>query len=245
MAVNKEDQNTFILIGVILIICLIAIVAILSGIWALVRDPVTRVGNEIGEFIRTNRVYDFNFTIPTSAFLKVEEETKPLPLPVENKNQQFKTFDNAILSNEELTRIDRGEKVEIPSLRILINKLNINSQIVQGNDSDTLLKEGFWVAPISNPLGKGQVLFFCHRTYFGVNDPRSCWFIDRLVQGDDIVIQVENEEAKYKVLSTTIVDANDELIYQLDSEKDLIKIVTFTPRETGEKRLEIIATRVG
>lgn len=246
MAVSREDQNTFFLIGAILIVCLIAIIAIFSGVWALLREPVERIGNEIGEFVRVTRIYDYNFAIPqVSAEAPVQEETSNNN---SDGNYNFQTgnksYEGAILSQDELIRKDRGEDIHSADLNIEIPKIAVNSKILQGNNSSELLKQGFWVAPISNTLGKGQILLFCERTYFGQNDPRSCWFINTLEQGDDIIIKVNDEEVKYKVLSSDIVEADNELIYQLNPNNDLIKIVTFTPRETGEKRLEIIAIRV-
>jgi LPXTG-site transpeptidase (sortase) family protein len=64
MTVNREDQNTFLMIFVILVVCLIALVAILSTVWQIIRVPVEDFFEGISYQTKLNQPKDYNFTIP-------------------------------------------------------------------------------------------------------------------------------------------------------------------------------------
>lgn len=244
MAVTKEDQNTFVVVGGILIVCVIALVAIFAAFWTLAKEPLGIFISQVSEFLESQRVYDYNFQIPQQAFVSPTDEAPAEPEVNSEGETDYKSYPDAVLSQEELEQLENGE-ITMPDITITIAKVGIDSPVLQGNDSDALLKQGFWLAPISYTLGEGEVLLFCHRTYFEETDPRSCWNVDQLSQGDLIVVNVEGENLNYRVVGSSVREINDELIYDLDPNKDLIKIVTFTPRETGAQRLEIVAARVG
>lgn len=286
MTLSREDQNTFLMIAIILIISIIALIAVASGIWALIKEPVNSIITSLRETIQLNQVYDYNFEIPDEALAQnqnnVQQDLNNQTSNANKKNNQgdtdtiaselevnynfqipekknttnqtntqnskpqtFKSYEAAILTTDELERIQNGEDIGMPDLRVQISKINVNSQILQGLNSDEVLKNGFWVAPISNTLGKGEVLLFCHRTYFGASDPRGCWFLDRLSTNDEIIIHFYNDTLKYRVTGVNVFNADDPSLYQLDENRDLIKIITFTPRDTGAQRLVVLAKRVG
>jgi LPXTG-site transpeptidase (sortase) family protein len=247
MASKKEDQSTFLLVGVILLVCIVAIIALFSGIWSLLQHPINYISSQLEEVTKQFREYDYNFEIPDIALEGNNNSEVNRPTVVEEEvgnKKEFKKFDGSVLSMNELNLLENGDKsIESPNINILIEKINVNSPMYQGNNSDDLLKKGFWIAPISSNFGFGEVLIFCHRTYFPENSPKSCWNADTLKSEDRIQITINSEVLTYEIISSGIVDVDNEKIYQLSNE-DKIKIVTFTPRETGDKRLEIIAQRV-
>jgi LPXTG-site transpeptidase (sortase) family protein len=242
MALSREDQNVFIITGGILVVSLIALVAIFSAAWSLAKEPLEMIVSQVTEFVDSRRVYNYVFEVPLEAFnAPLFPDIQPTAPTVSEVSYQ--SYPDAVLSQNEITQLENGE-ISMPELSILIPTIAVTSPILQGNNSDELLKQGFWLAPISNTLGEGEILLFCHRTYFGPNDPKSCWNIDQLKQGDTITIKYNNDLLQYRVIGNSIKEINDEMIYQLEPNKDLVKIVTFTPRETGAQRLEIVATRV-
>src|SRR6187551_2172910 len=81
MAVSRDDQNTFLMIGGVLIICLIALIAVVSSIWALIREPVNSVINTVSTFIRIQTL-DYNFTLPAQYTASAPPPSpKPTPSP--------------------------------------------------------------------------------------------------------------------------------------------------------------------
>jgi Flp pilus assembly pilin Flp len=60
---NAQDRNTLLLVVIIFIVCIVALVAVLSISWRLVGGAVERTFNSIGEALQINDV-DYNFEIP-------------------------------------------------------------------------------------------------------------------------------------------------------------------------------------
>lgn len=104
------------------------------------------------------------------------------------------------------------------SASIIISKLGINAPILHGQDSDSLLKKGFWSFPASDEPGKGEVVLLCHRRYFGKGTPKSCWDINQLRNGDIIEIKLKDGGyTKYKVNDISIIKGNDTSIYNVSN----------------------------
>ncbi|MFQ5492808.1 MAG: sortase [Candidatus Dojkabacteria bacterium] len=135
------------------------------------------------------------------------------------------------------------KKIKASSIRrISIPSVNINSPIVQGQNGDAALDQGMWLYP--SQYAKGEKILLCHRRYFGTNDPRSCWFIDRANRGDIIkIIDKNGKVAKYKIKSQSVRKGNDLSIFKASSD-DIIKIITCTPLGSSSHRLVTIAKRV-
>lgn len=242
MALSREDQNVFIITGGIVVVSLIAIIAIFAAAWSLAKEPLETLVSQVTEFVDSRRVYNYVFEVPLAAF-NVPTFSDVTPTTNTEGEITYQSYPDAVLSQSELSQLESGQ-ITMPNISIAIPTIGVVSPVLQGNSSDELLKQGFWLAPISNTLGQGEILLFCHRTYFGQNDAKSCWNVDQLKQGDTITITYNNESLQYRVIGNSIKEINDEMIYQLEPNKDMVKIVTFTPRDTGAQRLEIVATRV-
>jgi LPXTG-site transpeptidase (sortase) family protein len=256
MATTKEDQNTFIIIGAILIVCVIALIAIASGIWALIREPVNQVFSEIGIYLRSRQVFDYNFLLPTTVTVEsspaqednMSTDTQPVNdvdfnfnIPSNWLNANGLTFfSSAILTEEELLEGKVPER-----LNIIIPKISIDTNLFQGTNSEELLERGFWISPKSSDLGRGEVLIYCNRIYFGPDDTRGCWHIDSLENNDEIRLSLNGFELRYNVVGKQIYSADDLNIENINPQEDLIRIVSTHPIETGEQRIIILAKRVG
>lgn len=212
MKPNKESQNTFILVAIILVVCLSAIIAILSGIISLVREPLGTISEEISEFFRRAGSYDYNFEIPN-----IDEQVIVEEAPKEE------------IKNE-------------PRMFIEINKINLYSEIFASDKPQEVFPNGFWIAPISNEFAVGEVLLFCHRTAIPFEDARSCYDINTIGNQDLITIKVNDIRLEYTVISSSVVKMNDESLYELNEERDMLRIVSFIPEDTSQ-RIIILAER--
>ncbi len=164
-----------------------------------------------------------------------------------NKNivtEDYTQFPDAIVDDAVLAGYGSGNDVIEGNLNIQIPKIGVNSPVLQGLGSWDLLQEGFWVHPGSFPLGSGEVVMLCHRRHFGPYDPRSCWFIDEVVVGDEIILNYNGTKLKYQVVGSNVFEGEDPLIYSISSEDDYIKIVTCTPLFSNTHRHVVLAKRI-
>lgn len=158
---------------------------------------------------------------------------------------QVDFFPDAILDDARLLAMQNPDiPIQNVNISIQIPKANISSPVLQGYNSEELLNQGFWVSPTSFTLGQGEVVMLCHRRHFGPYDPRSCWFLDRVIRGDSLILTVDSEVLRYEVVGVNIFDGEDPLIYSISPDEDLIKIVTCTPLYSNEQRLVVLARRV-
>lgn len=173
---------------------------------------------------------DYNFEVP-------KENTN-------NANINFESFPDAILSDAILAGYGSGNDTPQVNLQIVIPKIGVNSPVLQGLGADDLLERGFWTYPGSYELGKGEVVMLCHRRFFGPYDPRSCWFLDKLANGDEIIMKYSDVSLKYQVVGVSVFEGDDPLIYSISDSDDYIKIVTCTPLYSNTHRLVVLAKRI-
>ncbi len=240
MAISREDQNTFIMIAGVMIVCLIALCAVTNTIWQLIRVPVTNFVESVATTIRLQSL-NYNFDIPP-----VDDIANPTPTPTNPTfPDEIKSYPDAIYTIDEINVFTlAGQKPAQKNLKIGIASINVSANLYQGEPSEEFLKEGFWVSPTESELGDGETVFFCNRRFFGPNDARGCWNIDKVNVSDSIVITFENSALEYKVIGTNIFNADDALIYQVNPDKDQIKIITTHPLESNSQRFVVLAERV-
>ncbi|MFS8130834.1 MAG: sortase [Candidatus Dojkabacteria bacterium] len=263
MAVSRDDQNTFLMIGGVLIICLIALIAVISSIWALIRQPVNAVLNSVSTFVRIQTL-DYNFALPTAVAVSPTPTpgTTPIAIPTINLTLGYSAekdidynfpvatsistlFGDALYTNTQLKDMsNKGEIVAQKDLSIQIPSINVNSPILQGLDSDTLLKQGFWVIPSERKIGESEVIMVCNRRFFGPSDPKSCWFLDKITKESTITLTYNSLVLTYKVVGINRFSADDPLIYKASDTEDLLRIVTTDPLESNANRLVVLAERV-
>ena len=204
---------------------------------AIVEDTKNNVNKEEDNKVSlsvnyTDAVLDFNFRPPKYNF-------DPAQIGIQSEILQDAI--RAGYSTEEFGSLPKIQS----QLKINIPKIGIDSPIWQGNDANNYLEKGFWAYPFSGALGKGENVFLCHRRFFGPNDPRSCWFLDKLEKNDLINIYVAEEvEMVYQIIDIKIFSDQDPNIYNIDLDKDLIRIVTCNPLYSNSERLVVIAERI-
>ena len=125
---------------------------------------------------------------------------------------------------------------------IKINSIGVSSPIVQGPDGDAALDQGMWLYPTS--YEKKEKILLCHRRYFGLHNPKTCWYMDRVKLGDIIEVSDKNGTVyKYRIVSQSVREGADLSVYRASND-DVIKVITCTPLGSSSHRLVTIASRV-
>ncbi len=141
------------------------------------------------------------------------------------------------------TIIDENTLVEKP-IKILINKLGIKSAVINPTSTNlaTLnksLKLGAVRYPNSGSLGENKSIFiFGHSTSLETDTAYYKTFnnLDKLVAGDEIILQSTDSEYIYKVVSTTVTNTKEGLV-QLSDDK---KLILSTCNTLGKKEERIV-----
>ncbi|MCA9387041.1 hypothetical protein KC669_03330 [Candidatus Dojkabacteria bacterium] len=60
---DKQNRNTFILLIVVFIVCIVALVAVLTISWRIVGGSVTSAVNSVARYIQLQNL-DYNFKVP-------------------------------------------------------------------------------------------------------------------------------------------------------------------------------------
>jgi LPXTG-site transpeptidase (sortase) family protein len=266
MYANKDDKNLFIMVLVIFVVSIIAIIAIGGIIWRIISPGVNIAVNEVSSLIRVNRL-DYNFDIPASkgnAQQSSENQNQPqqeqAPTNTNVSNNLNYNFsipqgeDQIVKGNpnffEEIysdSEIGPNRITDESNKNIIVNipKLSINSPIYQIPSNSIALKFGFWLHKSSYELNKGEVVILCTRRYFDNNDPRSCYFLDYLREGENLSLEYEGQKYNYRVIKTETLTGDYGQIYNnISTDKNLLKIVTTGTIDTGKGRLVITAQRI-
>ncbi len=192
----------------------------------------------------TNNIQQNNTTNINQIDYSMTDYNFPVPELTTKAEHSREYFPDAILDDAKLLAMqDPNVIINQSVISISIPKIKISSPVLQGLNANELLNQGFWVSPTSYKLGQGEVVLLCHRRHFGPNDPRSCWYLDNLQRGDDVIINVDGRSLLYKVVGINVFDGEDPLIYTLSPNEDLIKIVTCTPLYSNAQRLVVLAKR--
>ena len=125
-------------------------------------------------------------------------------------------------------------------MRILIDNINIEGKVLQGESSLTMDK-GFWHFPISAfPGEKGNMVTIGHR-FMNLPPNRDSFFnLDQTKIGEKIVISHQEGVYTYIVVDKKEVEPNDLSVVQ-ETEDYRLTLITCTPLWTSQKRLVIIA----
>lgn len=123
--------------------------------------------------------------------------------------------------------------------KLTINSIDVEGNIFQGRDSNTM-DRGFWHFPTSvYPGQKGNSVIIAHR-YLKMPPAKDTFFnLDKVKKGDNIVVEQEENEYTYIVSEVKIVEKNDISVLQ-DTTEYQITLITCTPLWTSDQRLAVI-----
>jgi len=127
---------------------------------------------------------------------------------------------------------------------ISIPKINVNNAVVTTIDTD--LSQHLVNFPgTAIPPANGNAAIFGHSTLPPLFDPNNYKTIfanaHNLVVGDEILVNSNHIDYKYKIFNISIVDAEDTSYLSQESDDSYITLVTCTPPGTVWKRLIIKA----
>jgi len=60
---NKEDKNIFFMIITVLVVSIIALIAVLNGVWQIIGPPIQQISRDISHLSATSNL-NYNFTVP-------------------------------------------------------------------------------------------------------------------------------------------------------------------------------------
>jgi sortase A len=122
---------------------------------------------------------------------------------------------------------------------LTINSIDVEGNIFQGRDSNTM-DRGFWHFPTSAyPGQQGNSVIIAHR-YLKMPPAKDTFFnLDKVKKGDNIVVQQEGNKYTYIVSEVKIVEKNDISVLQ-DTTEHQITLITCTPLWTSKQRLAVI-----
>lgn len=124
--------------------------------------------------------------------------------------------------------------------RLVIPSIGVDSKIVDGQTDDALLY-GVWHRPnTGDPVNGGNYVLTGHRFRFLPPNNTTFYNLDKLENGDIVIVYYEGKEYDYVVSEEFVVEPE-----QIEIEKDLgydvLTLYTCTPLWTSTKRLVIRA----
>jgi LPXTG-site transpeptidase (sortase) family protein len=206
----------------------VATEAIALGDWEISSDLGSQVAH-VDYSVPTPTSVNYNFPVPA-----LDEQIIA--------DTEVSGFEDAILNDAVLAGYGEGTRAQT-NIKLKIPKLDVNAYIYQGLGGGDELRKGFWAYPTSKPFGQGDLILLCHRRYFGTNDPRSCWYLDKLEKGDKMKVTRGDANLNYEVVGVNVFEPTDPRIYTISND-DYLKIVTCTPLGISTHRLVILAKRI-
>ncbi len=221
------------------------LVFILFGIGAyLVSDPIrTALSDEKNNSL--NGYTELPANLPpedyllTDLHLPINQEIK-LVNSVEKEKKNKNTVVLGVSYNEQ-AQIALTNKQNIN--KIIIPKMGVDSEILEGNSEDILWK-GIWRMPIgSTPNQGGNTIITAHRYLHRPPSPKTFYLIDKLEVGDIITVYWEGVKYEYKVTESKIVEPNEISILH-NTADDRLTLFSCTPLFTSKQRLIVTAKKI-
>jgi len=144
---------------------------------------------------------------------------------------QSKAAEDAGVDEESLKPVPEGNRIVIPAI-------NVDSEVLEGEDINVLHNGKTWRRPqTSNPQKGGNTVIVAHR-YFG-QGKNTFYHLNKLSVGDEIVIFWEGEEHMYKI--DNVFETNPENIAIEDNtEDDMLTLYTCSGL-SAERRFVVTA----
>lgn len=149
-------------------------------------------------------------------------------------NDLINEFNNKTEIKTEL----RGEK------ELIIQKIGVKAPIIETNNEKEGLDRGAWLYPGSaKPNEIGNTVISAHRYKYLPPHNVTFYSLDKLILGDEIIVNWDGQTNIYLVKEIKVVEDNDKSVI-LDSDESIITLITCHPIFTTEKRLVIIGERI-
>lgn len=123
--------------------------------------------------------------------------------------------------------------------RLVIPKIGVDNQIVEGADERALWR-GIWHYPASSTPDKGGNTVLTGHRFQYLAGPRTLYLLDQVNVGDIVIVYWKGAEYDYTVRERKIVNPGDVAILDATTTAQLT-IYTCTPLFTTKQRLVLIA----
>lgn len=132
--------------------------------------------------------------------------------------------------------------------QLVINKIGINWQVLDGESPDSLLLKGFWHYPhTSTPDQGSNTVILGHRWVYKSGDPRTMYSLDKLKEGDLIDVYFNQKKFTYKTKKSYITKPSDLTMMQ-GSLTPILTLLTSHPIEENKilskERLVVVSELV-
>lgn len=124
-----------------------------------------------------------------------------------------------------------------------IPKINVNLPIYHGTGDEALANGVGHIQGTSLPVG-GENTHAVLSGHRGLPSTKLLVRLDEMEKGDYFFIRTCNQTLAYKVIKIEVVEPNEVEILQIQSEEDLVSLVTCTPYGINTHRLIVTGTRV-
>ena len=191
--------------------------------------------------------------------VKPEPEAKPRPesKPAAAQEPQQSTLISEdegfpVPDENEIARLDEPRRFAPDpgaDLTLTLPSLGVRNAPVYDSDSSRALEAGVGHVPeTSMPWDGGEqrnTYLAAHRLgYPGTGSRLLFYELDKLQQGDEVVLRGKGKTYRYKVSEVLVVDPDDSWVMGQVRGRDMVTLQTCTPVPTFEKRLVIRADRV-
>jgi sortase A len=133
--------------------------------------------------------------------------------------------------------------VHVPGKAVMIlkiPKIDVDFVVVEGTDTESLKKgPGHYTGTAYPWQNHGRVAIAGHRTTYLA----PFWSLDRLREGDEIVLATEYGIFHYRVTRTAIVSPSDTSVLD-ETQRPTLVLTTCNPRFSAAQRLVVFAERV-
>lgn len=166
-----------------------------------------------------------------------------------------------MLKHEVTYSINKNQEVELSELTppdldfsIVVPKISAVSRVIKDVDPfnsviyQKALTKGVAHAEGSALPGQGKNIFlFSHSSvdFYEASRYNSVFYLLRKIElGDEVLLYYEDEEFKYEVISTQIVEPDDVQYLSSTSDTEMLTLMTCWPPGTTSKRLIIQAEKI-
>jgi len=166
--------------------------------------------------------------------IKAPRETASVKAPKENSSAVIAAAASNAAKKSNTTAADN---------RVIIPAIKVDMPIVIGDNGERALLKGAWLIPGTSTFDKGgNSVLSCHR-YLYTKGPRTCFNLDKLKEGDAIIVQWNGKQYHYKIRMGKVVSPKEVSILN-NTRESILTIFTCTPVFTSKNRLYFIADLV-
>ena len=147
-------------------------------------------------------------------------------------------YQNNLMATDNQSVIDKSKLKPIPKENVLvIPKIQVDSEIIEGTDEKTLDK-GIWRKPdSSNPELGGNTVLTAHRFLYTFG-PNTFYHLDKIVIGDKFFIFWNQKEYDYEVFEKREVQPT-EVVIEDNTVEPIVTLYTCT--KNAERRIVVKA----